>query len=253
MLEFTPYLAIPIGPFSIATHGVFFSLGILVAFLLARRAAKKAKLNVNVIDDMIVICVIAGLIGARIAFIAVLGQDMSFVQMLKVWEGGLSSHGGYVAAILAGILYIRYKKLEVAKYADVLLPYLLIGWAIGRIGCLNAIGEWGWPLTHPSPFAFEMFGVVRYPTSLFETLAYLGGFGVIWVLRRYLPWARISGVPAGLTIFFFSLARFLIDFLREYDRAYLIFTQSVTGALVVASFGFILYRIFRSGQKFKTA
>lgn len=243
MLEFTPYLAIPIGPFSIATHGVFFSLGILVAFLLARRAAKKARLNVDVLDNMIVLCVIAGLLGARIAFIAVLGQDMTLLQMLKVWEGGLSSHGGYIAAILAGVFYIRYKKLEVMKYADVLLPYLLIGWAIGRIGCLNALGEWGWALSEPSPFAFEIYNVARYPTSLFETLAYLAGFGLIWLARKYCTWARFSGVAAGLSIFFFTLSRFLIDFLREYERAYLVFTQSVTGGLVLASFIFVLYRI----------
>lgn len=245
MIEFTPFISIPIGPWSIATHGVMFSAGILVAYVLARRAAQKAKLNVDVLDDMIVICVVAGLIGARIAFIAVLGQDMTFIQMLKVWEGGLSSHGGYIAAILAGILYMRYKKLDVMKYADVVLPYLLIGWAIGRIGCLNAIGEWGWALSQPSPFAFEIYGVARYPTSLFETLAYLAGFTVLWLVRKHFAWGKISGVAAGLTIFFFTLARFLIDFLREYDRAYLVFTQSVTGSLVTASLIFVLYRIFK--------
>lgn len=248
MIEFTPFISIPIGPWSIATHGVMFSVGILVAYLLARRAARKAELNVDVLDDMIVICVVAGLIGARIAFIAVLGQDMTLAQMLKVWEGGLSSHGGYIAAIVAGILYIRYKKLDVMKYADVVLPYLLIGWAIGRIGCLNAIGEWGWALSQPSPFAFEIYGVARYPTSLFETLAYLAGFGLIWLVRKYFDWGKIPGVVAGLTIFFFTLARFLIDFLREYDRAYLMFTQSVTGTLVVASIIFVLHRVLKSRQ-----
>ncbi|MEK7540157.1 MAG: prolipoprotein diacylglyceryl transferase [Patescibacteria group bacterium] len=243
MIQFIPFLAIPIGPFSIATHGVFFSIGILVAFLLARRAAKKAGLNLNVIDDMIVVCVLAGLIGARIAFVAVLGQDMSFVQMLKVWEGGLSSHGGYIAAILAGVIYIRHKKLDVITYADVLLPYLLVGWAIGRIGCLNAIGEWGWALSDPSPLAFNIYGVARYPTSLFETLAYLIGFGLIWLVRKYTAWGKMPGVAAGLTIFLFTLSRFLIDFLREYDRAYLVFTQSVTGALALAALGFMIFRV----------
>lgn len=244
MIEFTPLIQVGFGAIQVATHGLMFSVGFLVAFLLARQAAKKAGLDTNVVENTLIVCLVAGLIGARVAYIAVLGRELTFIQMLKVWEGGLSSHGGYIAGILAGIIFVKYyKKLNVWKYADVLFPYLLIGWAIGRIGCLNAIGEWGWPLSHSSPFAFVIYGVTRYPTSLFETVAYLISFGLIMLLRKYVAWSRFPGVISGLTIFCFSLSRFLIDFLREYDPQYRFFTQAVTLTFVVASASFVLYKI----------
>lgn len=242
MITFTPFLYVDLGPVRLTTHGIAFALGLLVAFLLARRAAKRAGLNVDLVDSLGSLLLITGIIGARIAYIAVLGRDMSVLDMLQVWEGGLSSHGGYIIAIAAGVAYLAWKKQDVLHYADVMMPYMLVGWAIGRIGCLNAIGEWGYPIDS-SPFAFIMYGVPRYPTSLFETIAYLLCFALIWALRKWWPLTRARGATAGLTLFLFCISRFLIDFLREYTPEYRDFTQTVTLILAIGSLSFAVYRM----------
>lgn len=247
MLTFTPLITLQLGPIQLATHGVLFAAGFLVAFLLVVRAAKRQGLRSEIVESLALIALLGGLVGARLAFILVEGRGMSWVEMLQVWHGGLSSHGGYIFGFSAALIYAIYKKIPIAKYADLMFPYMLLGWAIGRIGCLNALGEWGWALDHDSWLAFVIYGVRRYPTSLFETLAYLAGFFIILGLRKYTRFGNFSLVPAALSVFLFTLSRFLIDFLREYSLQYAIFSQTVTAVLVflsltVLTWQFMMYR-----------
>lgn len=249
MITFTPLVSIHLGSITIVTHGLMVAIGFLVAFLLVVAAAKRRGLQVQFVENLAIICLVAGMVGARVAWILVEGRDLGLVEMLSVWHGGLSSHGGYVVGIAAGLGYAFYKKVEVTKYTDLMLPYLLVGWAIGRVGCLNAIGEWGWPLNHDSVLAFVMYGVRRYPTSLFESLADLVSFFVVLGLWKYTKFGKFSLVPSALTIFLFTLTRFLIDFLREYSPQYLIFSQTITASLVLLSLGVLVWRgiVYRKG------
>lgn len=247
MVTFTPLISINLGPIHLTTHGVMFAVGFLVAFLLAVRAAKRQGLKADIVENLAIISLLGGLVGARLGWILVDGQGMSWLEMWQVWHGGLSSHGGYIVGFAAGLGYAFYKKIPISKYADLMLPYMLLGWAIGRIGCLNALGEWGWPLDHASPFAFVMYGVARYPTSLFETLAYTAGFLLVLGLRKYTKFGKFSMVPATSAVFLFTLSRFLIDFLREYSPQYLMFSQTITAVLILLSLGVLIWRylVFR--------
>lgn len=243
MITFTPLLHLQIGPLSLVTHGVMLALGFLVAFVWAYTVAKKRGLNRTLVENVTLVCLLSGLIGARLAWLLVEGRDLPVLEMFQVWNGGLSSHGGYILGILAGVAYLKWKKVELSTYADLLLPAMLLGWAIGRIGCLNAIGEWGWPLDQASPLAFEIYGVIRYPTSLFESLAYLTSFLIVLSLYKFTQFGRQPLIPSALSLFLFTLSRFLIDFLREYSPDYLLFTQVVTGALAAMTGIFLIWKM----------
>lgn len=238
MISFTPIVTLDLGPLHVATHGVMIAVGFLIAFLLARREIIKRQLNVDVVDELGTVLIVAGFIGARVVYILTLGRDMSFLQMLKVWEGGLSSHGGYIFAILAGIAFMYWKKQKILPYADTLFPFMLLGWAIGRIGCLNTLDEWG--AQTQVAWAFVIQGVSVHATQLYETLGYLLGFGVIWLISTRTRWMRVPGTATALSLMFFTAARFIIDFFRADPAEYLLFSHLVTGCIFLGALLFLI-------------
>src|SRR5262245_17727564 len=125
MIAYTPFPTISIGSVHLSTHGIMMAVGFLVAFLLVRHEAKTNGLNDSIVENMAIIAVIAVLVGARVVYILTLGEGMTFVQMLKIWEGVLSSHGGYLFGILASLAYLKWKKVPIFTYTDLIAPYFL--------------------------------------------------------------------------------------------------------------------------------
>jgi phosphatidylglycerol:prolipoprotein diacylglycerol transferase len=240
MMTFTPVPRIGEGWWSLPTHGVLIAFGFVLAEILARRSAKKKGLDLDTVDNAAIVAVIAGLLGARIAYILAFGRDMGFVQMLKIWEGGLSSHGGWIIGVAAGLLYVKYKKIDVRAFADAVLPYMLIGWAVGRIGCFLNWDSYG-SITG-SWLSVVVYGEARYPTQLFETVGYLAAF----LLLRRLSAGKIfsalrQGSTASAAIFLFALVRFDVDFLRGDDPSYLLFSRIVTVAAMIGAVAFVFW------------
>jgi len=241
MIVFNPIPAINIGIGHISTHGLLIAVGFVIAAVLARREAKKCRLSVDLVDNAVIIAVIAGLIGARIFYIVALGQGMTSLEMLEVWTGGLSSHGGYLFGIAAGLGYLYWKKADVLAYADAIFPYLLMGWAIGRIGCFLNWDSYGAITT--SPLAVVVNGEARYPTQLFEIAGYLISFFVTVIFSRSRKNdSRLKGVKAAMALGLFALTRFVVDFFRGDPPQYLLLSRVVTVAVMLACISFILYR-----------
>ena len=241
MIAFTPIPTIGIGALQISTHGLIIATGFVVAELLARREAKRRGFNPDYVDNAAIIAVIAGLVGARIFYIIALGQGMSFVQMLEVWHGGLSSHGGYLFGIAAGLGYLYHKRADILAYADAIMPYVLIGWAIGRIGCFLNWDSYGAVTT--SWLAVVVNGEARYPTQLFESFGYLMSFGIVAVFSRSIKngMAR-KGDKAALSLGLFAFTRYVVDFFRGDPPQYLLLSRVVTIAVMAACLFFLIYR-----------
>jgi phosphatidylglycerol:prolipoprotein diacylglycerol transferase len=245
MINFTPIPTIDLGFYKISTHGLIIAAGFLTAELLARREAKRRGLSTDIVDDAAIIAILAGLIGARLAYVLVLGRGMSFIEMLEVWKGGLSSHGGYIFGILAGLIYFKFKKVDAFKYADAVIPYILVGWAIGRWGCFLNWDSYG-KLTNVA-WAVVVNGEARHPTQLYESFGYLIAFFLLYRFRRSsFFWMKRQGVEAALTLIMFAGVRFIVDFWRDDLPQYLLLSRIVTLTIIA---GGVVYIAWASRKK----
>ncbi len=129
-------------PFS--SYGFMLLMGFYAAWMLAHWRAKREGMNPGYIADLLVWCVLGGIFGARLAYVVTHWNEFgSFLDMLKVWEGGLVFYGGLAIGSAAVLCVLYWKKLPLGKVADVIAPSLAIGLAFGRIGCFLFGCCWG--------------------------------------------------------------------------------------------------------------
>jgi phosphatidylglycerol:prolipoprotein diacylglycerol transferase len=240
MFNFTPITTLDLGFIKISTHGLLIAVGFLAGELLSRREAKRRGLSADIVDNAAITAVLAGLIGARLFYIVFFGQGMGLIEALQIWHGGLSSHGGYIFGILAGFAYFKIKKVDILKYADAVLPYLLIGWAIGRIGCFLNWDSYG-KLT-AAAWAVIVNGEARHATQLYESLGCLLTFFLLHKYRRSSFFASPRpGVVAALTLALFAGIRFIVDFWRGEPPQYMLLSRVVTLAIIAGAVAYIAW------------
>ncbi len=243
MINYTPVPTLDLGFFKLSTHGLLIAVGFLVAELLARREAKRRGLSADMVDDAAIAAVLAGLVGARLFYIATLGQGMSFLDMIEVWKGGLSSHGGYVFGILAGLAYFKFKKVDLFKYVDAVIPYVLIGWAVGRVGCFLNWDSYG-QISNVA-WAVIVNGQPRHPTQLYEAVGYLVSFFLVsskYARSEILVNFR-SGSKAAASLALFALVRIIVDFFRDDPAPYLFMSRLITVSLFILCMAFIFWPV----------
>lgn len=239
MIVFTPIHDIQIGGFPLSVHGLMIAAGFLLAEILARRNAKKRGIDPGLVDNASLVAIAAGFVGARLVYLLAFGQGMTIPEMLEIWNGGLSSHGGYVLGIAAGLLYVHMKKADLRVFADAVLPYLLIGWAIGRIGCFLNWDSFG--ASGLSSLSVVVYGEPRYPTQLFEAVGYLASFVFIRLIAIPRRFARKAGDIAALVLGLFALTRFTVDFFRGDSWEYLVLSRITTIAVIAVAVIFLFW------------
>src|SRR3989338_2899491 len=128
-----------IGPFQIRYYGLFWALAFVIAYFLIPYLAKKRKLGITKDDaaDFLVYEIIGIILGARLAY--VLFYNLPFYlqnpfELIAVWHGGLSFHGGLLGAVIGCYMFCRKKKLKFYDMADIVVIPVALGLALGRIG-----------------------------------------------------------------------------------------------------------------------
>ncbi|GAB3459902.1 hypothetical protein GCM10027321_18680 [Massilia terrae] len=158
----------------------------------------------EIVSDMVIVVMILGVIGARLFHILEhTGEFMADPAAMIFNRSGLSVFGGLIFGTLGGILFVRRYKLPPRPLLDAVAPALMLGYAIGRIGCQVAgDGDWGiaanlalkpawlpawlWAQTYDN----NIFGAVIaapgvYPTPMYETIMASACFALLWMLRRH--------------------------------------------------------------------
>lgn len=188
------------GSFVVHTYGVVLMLAFLVALGRAYTVAKRQadpSLSPDSILDVGIWMIVIGVIGARLMFVLIGWHDYSRApdfpgNIFKVWEGGLSFHGGLFGGIAALIAYCLIKRISILKVADLFAPSVMIAYAIGRVGCFLNGCCYGAPTNMPWGVRFFDDGrwtPPSHPTQLYATvLATLFFIGLVYVERhrRYL-------------------------------------------------------------------
>jgi phosphatidylglycerol:prolipoprotein diacylglycerol transferase len=199
--------------------GIFVGLGILVATWVAARRGRRGGIAPQQLWDLAFWVVLAGIVGARALYVAEYWRD--FVgepwRALAVWEGGMSAFGAILFGLPAGFWYVRLRRLPHAVLMRAVAPALLLGDAIGRLGGAASHMYVGRPTVFP--IAYLLNGVQRHEVGMELALASLLGFLVLLSVERRFSSFVIghSSFTPALVLAWYSLERFLLDFLRASD------------------------------------
>lgn len=232
-----------IGSFQIYSWGVMLALAVIIGVWGVGRLFEKEGFSSDTALSMIIIMVIAGVIGGRLAYILVYEwQDLLRDPLPVLFTGSLSGliwYGGFVGGFIAYFIYIKKNGLPFFKVADMFAPYIALGYAIVRIGCfLNGccygdITSSACGVVFPYVDSFS-----RYPTQLYSSFLNLALFLFLWWLY---PRRKFAGQVFAVYIIGYSVYRFIIEFFRESLITYGIFTLGQVYTLILLIIGIILY------------
>jgi phosphatidylglycerol:prolipoprotein diacylglycerol transferase len=217
------FLGRHIGPLSLHTYGMLLALAFVAGLWVASLQARRAGMDPAVVTDMAVYVLIAGLIGAKLALLFI---EWSYYsenpqEIFSILQSGGVFYGGLLGAIPVAWWYTRRHNLDPWATADVLAPGLVLGQAVGRLGCFAAGCCYGrptsvpWAITFRNPLAARIVGtpldVPLHPTQLYEAAATLLIFFVLLWLSRH---QRFRGQIVLTYVLLYSIARFVIEFYR---------------------------------------
>lgn len=209
-----------VGPVAVRWYGLLFASSFLAGFLIIRWVFRQENKPEKDLDELLFYMIIATVLGARLGHCIFYDPVYYFsnpLRILKIWEGGLASHGAAIAIFIALYLYARKKPDQ--KYLWLLdriaIVVALSGFFI-RLGNLFNSEIIGKPTTAAWAFIFSRIDMIpRHPTQLYESFAYLLIF--IMLMKIYL--ANRNKTAPGLLISTFMVSvftvRFFIEFLKE--------------------------------------
>jgi phosphatidylglycerol:prolipoprotein diacylglycerol transferase len=238
------------GNVSLYTYGLFVALGFLTALGLARREATRLGVNPVHVLDMGFYMLIAAVVGARLFFLAVNPEVISESPwaVFQIWRGGLVFYGGFIAALITAIVYVRKIKVPFFQVADIFAPGLAAGHAVGRVGCFFAGCCYGktcdlpWAVVFKDPLSLAPLGVHLHPTQLYSVVANLLVFAVLWILRKR---TRYTGQLFWFYVLFYGLVRAFLELFRDDPRGTIFANVSVSqgiGLVLAASAAVMLLR-----------
>ena len=213
-----------IGPIQIRWYGLMYLFGFLASYFLIRVQPRARRLGLQgaLLQDLILFLALGLIVGARIGYVffyqfSNLGEYLANpLEIIAIWHGGMSFHGGLIGAIAAGILFCRWRKLPVWEVADTVIVTAPIGLLLGRLGNFINGELYGRPSSVPWAMVFPGGGPIpRHPSQLYEAaLEGLLLFLILWVLKdlRFRP-----GVMVCLFLGGYGILRFLVEFFREPD------------------------------------
>lgn len=199
----------------IHSYGIMLALAFLIGVIGVGRAARKLGIKFDSIIDLGIWVLVGAVLGARLAYVITEYQYYlnAPLEMIKLNSGGLAFHGGLIGGFLAGYWFVTRQRLHPWKLADLAAPYIALGYAIVRIGCLLNGCCYGKLAAAPWGFACSALdSQLRYPTQIYAMLGSLILFAVLWRLRQH---RHFAGWLFLLYIGLYSVLRFIIEFFRE--------------------------------------
>lgn len=250
---------IRIGRLEIRWYSVLIITGIFLSYYIARKRAEKEGVNPEHLDEVLIYGIIAGVVGARIYYVAFRWDYYSknLSEIFKIWHGGLAIHGAIIAAILTAFLYTKIKKnvsFTFLQGLDLFTGVLPLGQAIGRWGNFFNYEAFGIPTDLPwKMFVPEKFRPIEFkdqsffhPTFLYESLWNLFIFYILTVY--YKKYRKRFGEITALYLILYSIGRFFIENLRVDSLMFGNYRIARIISLVFIAIGIILLIYLRSSR-----
>lgn len=215
-----------LGPIQVRWYGVLYALGFVLGYFILIRLAKEKKFSLSKDDigDLVFYLILCIVLGARIGYI--LFYNLSYyvsspLEILALWHGGLSFHGGFIGAIVAIYLFSRKKKLHFYEISDMVVVPAALALALGRIGnfingeLYGRITNVQWCVDYSkNTNLMEKIEGCRHPSQLYESFYSFVMFAVLYLLsKKNLP----RGVLTWGFVAMYGLFRTLAEFFRQPD------------------------------------
>lgn len=201
---------------NISWYGVMVGLGFLVALALAGQLFVLKKLPADYPYTIIWWIFPFSIIGARIYFLIFDGSLDSFLQIFRIWDGGLAIYGGVIGGFIGLIISSLVHKKDIFATTDAVAPLLAIGQSFGRIGCIFGKCCYGVDVANKSlhffPISLKVAGGYHYATNFYESILDLLLFIVlVKTLRKY----KSKGINTCIYLIGYGFIRFILEFFRD--------------------------------------
>lgn len=247
-------VALALGPLTIHWYGLMYLVGFAGAWFLGRYRAKKIGWKVEEIDDLIFYAAMGVVLGGRIGYVLFYNfpafTDNQLI-IFKIWQGGMSFHGGLIGVGLSMFLFGRKYKHRFFEVIDFVVPLVPIGLGAGRVGNFINGELWG----KPTDFSLGMLvpglgDLPRHPSQLYE--AALEGVVLFLLLWVYSSKPRPTMAVTGLFLMGYGAFRFLVEFVRLPDThlGYLAFNWLTMGQILTLPMlllgSFLMFKAYQS-------
>ena len=235
-------------------YSLAYIFGILAGWVLAKRFFIINQDIKTKFDDYVTYLIFGIIIGGRLGYVLFYNLDYYFenpIDIFKVWQGGMSFHGGVIGIIIVSVLFANKNKQNVFSYLDVISLVAPIGIFFGRISNFINSELYGTQTSLPWGVKFiKVDNLYRHPSQLYEAL--FEGL-ILFLLLIYFHKKIINKKPgfiSGLFLVFYSIFRFVIEFFRVPDDqlGYLLFNLTM-GQII--SFVFLLFGSYLVIQKYE--
>jgi len=250
-----------IGQLSIRWYGLLFASAFLSGYIVFTRFLATERLTSEMMDKLLIYIAVGTVIGARLGHCYFYEPEYFLqnpLEVLKIWKGGLASHGAAIGILLALWLYIRKYKLSFLWLIDRIVIVVALGGAFIRLGNLFNSEIYGRPTNLPWGFEFvrdklydsttgELLPTVaRHPTQLYEAFSYILIFVLLFIFYRKRHMKVRDGFIFGVFMILLFTARILIEFVKNDQVAFessmrFNMGQWLSVPFIVAGIAMILY------------
>ena len=209
-----------VGPLSVRYYGLFFALAFVLGYYIFTRIFKIEKIKIEVLDRLTIYMIVGTVIGARLGHVFFYQPDYYLsnpLEILAIWHGGLASHGAAIGILIALYLFVRKEKKPFIWILDrIVIAVALAGFFI-RMGNLMNSEIYGIQTNLPWGFIFLRNNEVvpKHPTQIYEALAYLLIFFLLFRIYFKTKGTFKPGLLFSLFLILVFTARFFIEFIKQ--------------------------------------
>ncbi len=242
-----------LGPITIHTVGVFHALGFAAGAWWFFRRAKQLGFNTERLNTFVLVIILWAVIGARILSVLFDGKLNWYLQnphhIFMIWEGGFTFYGGFLFALIGGIVYVRRYQLSAWNIGDMIAPGLALGGAVGRLGCFFSGDSFGkpvdlpWAVVFSDPHSLAPTGIPLHPTQIYSVFTNFVVFGLLlWWQKRQ----KFTGELFLVYLILYAATRSFVEIFRNDPRGVyldgLISTSQIIAILIAGGAG-IFYAV----------
>jgi phosphatidylglycerol:prolipoprotein diacylglycerol transferase len=245
------------GIIEIRYYGLFYAVGFIIAYFLIIYLAKRRGLGISKEDasDFTLYSVFGGVLGARIFYVIFYNPAFYLanpLEIIAIWHGGLSFHGGMAGVLVSSYLFCKKKKIDYYEMADIVILPVALALALGRMAnfingeLFGRLANVGWCIDYSkSQFIQDIPSGCRHPSQIYSSLKNIFIFGVLWSIKdRNLP----KGFVFWSFVAMYGALRTAVEFFRQPDSQLgFIFSYFTMGQLLSFPMfligAYMLYRI----------
>ena len=248
-------VAIQIFTFEIRWYSLAYIAGILIGWILSKRVFISNQNIKECFDDYLTYLILGVIIGGRLGYVVFYNfnyYSSNVIDIFKIWQGGMSFHGGVIGVILSTVIFANKKRHNIFYYLDIVAIVSPIGIFFGRISNFINSELYGTITTLPWAVQFlKVDNLYRHPSQLYEALFEGVILFLVLLYFRQKKYLNFPGLISGLFLIFYSFFRFFIEYFRLPDEqlGYLFF--NLTMGQIISLLFFIIgsYLVFKKYEE----